>query len=192
MKTLTREEWLQKAITICDKQLFEKNGLKLPKVKVSVGFPGGGSPKKRIGEHWHPDASEDKLGSIFISPIMENADDVLGTLVHELVHAAVGNDAGHGPEFKKAALAVGLQGKMRSTTAGEKLTKEVFPEIVKKIGEYPHRRLNMSMRPTKKQSTRMIKCECSECGYVARTTKTWLEVMGAPLCPCNQEEMGVV
>jgi hypothetical protein len=186
--SMTREEWLQKAIKICDQKLFSKHGLKCPAVKVSVGLPYG---KKAIGEHWHPEASEDKLGSIFISPIMEEAGQVLGTLVHELVHAAVGNEAGHGPEFKKAATAVGLIGKMRATSAGDELVKFFNDVVIKKIGDYPHRKLNMQMRPAKKQTTRMIKCECSDCGYICRTSKTNIENYGAPLCPCNKEEMGI-
>ena len=37
--------------------------------------------------------------------------------------------------------------------------------------------------------TRMLKCECSACGYVARTTRRWLIEYGPPLCPCNGEPM---
>lgn len=191
MKGHTREQWLQKAIAICANSLFKPHGYKVPAVKVSVGFPGGGSARKRIGEHWHPEASDDKLGSIFISPILDDRNDVLGTLVHEMVHAAVGNAAGHGPEFKKCALKVGLAGKMRSTIAGEEL-KKFFDQIPAKIGDYPHRKLNLSMRPIKKQTTRMIKCECLECGYIVRTSRGNIEKHGAPLCPCNTEAMELV
>lgn len=188
----TRELWLQKAITICTEKLFKRHGYEVPAVKVSVGFPGGGNARTRIGEHWHPEASDDKLGSIFISPTLDELDTVLGVLIHELVHAAVGNAAGHGPIFKKCALAVGLTGKMRSTVAGEELKSTFFPSITAEIGECPHRKLNLGMRPTKKQTTRMIKCECMECGYIARTSKTNIENFGTPLCPCNRESMEVV
>lgn len=40
-----------------------------------------------------------------------------------------------------------------------------------------------------KVGSRLIKCECSECGYVVRTTNKWLEESGAPLCPCNTQPM---
>lgn len=186
--TMTREQWLQKAIKICNTKLFKQSGYEIPAIKVSVGFPGGGSSGKAIGQHWHPEASDDKLGSIFISPVLDEADDVLGTLVHELVHAVVGNEAGHGPEFKKCALAVGLVGKMRATTAGDEL-KQFFVVVIEKIGEYPHRKLNLAMRPVKKQTTRMIKCECPDCGYIARTAKGNIDSFGPPICPCNQEQM---
>lgn len=35
-----------------------------------------------------------------------------------------------------------------------------------------------------KQDARMIKCTCAECGYVARTTRKWLEI-GPPHCPTH-------
>jgi hypothetical protein len=189
--TITREEWLQKAIAVCDTKLFKQHGYEMPAVKVSVGIPAGSKPGKAIGQHWHPAASDDNMGSIFISPTLDDIDDVLAVLIHEMVHAAVGNEAGHGPIFKKCALAVGLTGKMRSTVAGDDL-KKLFPEIVKEIGtEFPHRKLNLTMRPTKKQTTRMIKCVCTDCGYVARTTRSWIEEVGTPLCPCNSESMEI-
>jgi hypothetical protein len=41
------------------------------------------------------------------------------------------------------------------------------------------------------QGTRMLKLECSGCGYVARTTRKWLEV-GAPSCCCGAGPLSVV
>jgi hypothetical protein len=38
----------------------------------------------------------------------------------------------------------------------------------------------------KKQSTRMLKLECDECGYVVRTTQKWINV-GVPVCHCGAE-----
>jgi hypothetical protein len=42
----------------------------------------------------------------------------------------------------------------------------------------------------KKQGTRLIKCECPECGYIARVTAKWLDEAGAPICPTDQISMG--
>jgi hypothetical protein len=36
----------------------------------------------------------------------------------------------------------------------------------------------------KKQSTRMLKAECPECGYTIRLAKKWAEV-GLPSCPSD-------
>ena len=37
--------------------------------------------------------------------------------------------------------------------------------------------------------TRMLKCECGDCGYVARVSRRWLCETGPPICPCNRETM---
>lgn len=38
------------------------------------------------------------------------------------------------------------------------------------------------------QTTRMIKCECLECGYVVRTSRKWA-AMGLPICPVDKISM---
>lgn len=188
MNTSNREAWLTKAINSHLVKLFKQSGYTIPPVKVSVGFPGGRGSQKAIGQHWVPEASEDKKGSIFISPVIDDTLEVLGVLVHELVHAAVGNKHGHGPVFKRCALALGLTGNMRSTEIGPKLTKEL-KKIIRQNGRYPHAKLNLKLAPIKKQTTRMIKMECEECGYIARASRTLILVKGATLCPCNRMPM---
>lgn len=188
---MTREEWLLKAITLCSAQKFKPHGYSIPKLRVSVGLPYGRGSKKAIGQHWHPKASEDKVGSIFISPTIKDSVQVLATLVHELVHAAVGNEANHGPKFRKCALSVGLEGQMRSTCASKQLQDYFKKVIIKRIGRYPHAVLNVGDRPVKKQTTRMIKMECSDCGYICRAALSKILASGAVICPCNDEAMKV-
>ncbi len=186
MSQITREQYLELAIEAMREGIFK--GYVIPKVRVSVGFPGGGSARKRIGENWSPKASSDGIGQIFISPILDNVADILAVLVHELVHSVVGNEAKHGPVFRKCAIAVGLEGKMTSTVASTQL-KERLNNLIATLGKYPHGKLNLNMRSTKKQSTRMIKMECSECGYIARTSQSNIDKHGPTLCPCNGEAM---
>lgn len=188
--SITREEWLTLAIEKFGREHFKKQGYDLPKVKVSVGLPYGRGGKKAIGQHWHPNASDDKVGSIFISPTIDDGSQVLGTLIHELVHAAVGNEAKHGPKFRKCALSVGLCGKMQSTEETPEL-KEQFKFLVKTIGKYPHAKLNLAMNPTKKQTTRMLKVHCEGCGFLCRAALTKLLEIGPPSCACNGVPMTV-
>jgi hypothetical protein len=49
-------------------------------------------------------------------------------------------------------------------------------------------RANPEAKETK-AGTRMLKCECPECGYVVRTTAKWL-LVGLPTCPCGTEMEG--
>ncbi len=188
MNDRNRELWLLKAIDTHLAKLFKHNGFTFPEVKVSVGLPYGRGGKKVIGQHWHPDASDDKKGSIFISPTINDSSLVLATLVHELVHASVGNQAKHGPAFRAVATKVGLEGKMTECGAGPAL-KETLNKIIARMGSYPHAKLNLSMNPIKKQTTRMIKMECPECGYIARASRKLILESGPTLCPCNKEPM---
>lgn len=186
-KHLTREAWLVAATELLRNGLFAEHGAVIPTVRVSVGFPGGGSARKRIGEYWHASACEDAVPQIFISPVLE-AFPALDTLVHELVHACTPG-AGHKKPFKVLALKLGMVGPMRSAGAGPELKQRLNALMEKELGPYPHARVNLSER--KKQGTRMLKCECQGCGYTVRTTTKWIETLGAPICPCNLKTMEI-
>lgn len=189
MSSNNREQWLQLSIEHI-KTLFQFHGFVIPQVKVSVGFPGGGNRRTRIGEYWTPKASDDKVGSIFISPTLDNGEFVLGVLVHELVHAVVGTEAGHGKMFKRCALKVGLEGKMKSTTSGPELVKYI-QGVIANIGPYPHSKLNPNDGPTKKQSTRMVRQVCRECEYIVRSSQKCIDSFGPVICPRCQRQMEI-
>src|SRR5713226_622784 len=53
--------------------------------------------------------------------------------------------------------------------------KRILDEIEKNPVEFLNRRKTPPSRP--------IKCACSTCGYTVHTTRKWLELTGAPLCP---------
>jgi len=181
----TRENWL----LVCIEKLrpdFIEVGSTIPdKVRASCGWPsksGLAQKKRRIGEAWSASCSGDETFEVFISPVLKDGRLVLATLVHELVHCAVGVEKGHKGPFKKIALAIGLEGKMTETTAGEVLLKRI-DAIIAEVGTYPHAELKSSNSP-KKQGTRMLLVKCPKCEYQVRTTKKWLEV-GVPTCPCG-------
>lgn len=186
----SREDWLIKATDAMRAGLFKDAGHSVPPIKVSVGIPGGRNSKKAIGQHWSPQASDDKTSSVFISPVLDNGTQVLAVLVHELVHAVVGNEAKHGKLFKRAAVSVGLEGKMTSTVASSALQAKLTT-IESCLGIYPHAKLNMQLSPIKKQTSRMIKMQCPDCEYIARTSQSNLDQHGPVLCPCNNEPMTI-
>lgn len=189
MKHITREAWLQAAIAQAT-PTFEQHGYIVPDVRVSCGWPvRGGLGKKRrvLGECWTADASADKLSAqIFVSPAISGIFEpfgVLATLVHELVHAVVGHKNLHNKIFGKCARAVGLEGKLTQTNASDALIAQ-FAVWSVSLGEYPHSQLDGLSTDKRKQSTRLRKCECPECGYAVRVTQKWLDI-GAPLCPTD-------
>lgn len=186
MRVMTREEYLTRAITVM-RPWFAKAGAAIPdKIRVAVGFPSKRAlsvKRRRVGECWCPSASKDGANEVFISPFLGNGVEALAVLVHELTHAAVGIHVGHKGAFRKTAVAVGLTGKMTATSPSPELM-ERLNALAAKIGDYPHAALDPTKGPIKKQTTRMVKAECEDCGYTIRTTRKWIE-QGLPTCVCG-------
>jgi hypothetical protein len=182
-KTVTREAWLNQALEKLRPWFEDRAGVAIPQdARVSVGFPGGGSARKRIGECWARSQSKDKVNEIFISPVLSDPIRMLDVLVHEAVHAVDDCQSGHKEAFKRTALAVGLEGKMTATHAGDKLKAEL-ERIIKILPPLTHGALDLSTR--KKQPTRLVKLECDGCGMIIRTTAKWIEQTGNPDCACG-------
>lgn len=186
-KLKTREQWLNRFM-VASRPQFKKIGHPIPdNVRLSVGFPSRGVRSKAIGECWSAVSSKDNTFEIFVSPILADTPRVADVITHELVHAAVGLDKKHGAVFKKAALALGLEGKMTATTAGPEWEKWAKP-ILKKIGKIPHAELkfNSDRAPSDSQN-RHIKCEC-KCGIVFRMSRKTIDSLKKIRCPkpdCN-------
>lgn len=187
----TREEWLNAAVDMF-RPSFEKSDAIIPKqVKVSMGFPhkGGLSKKRVLGICCMPKMASDGVPQIYINPTIDSiggSQGILATLVHELIHSC-GIDS-HGASFKRIALAVGLEGKMTSTTATLQL-QEYFEHIMEVLGAFPHAHLigTIKMR-NKPDKCRMHKCECGKCGYTVRISNKWID-MGVPECPICKIEL---
>ena len=183
----TREAWLLEAANAL-RPLFEAVGEEVPALRVSVGWPGGRGKKGNvIGQCWSKASSTDEVAALFISPVMVDPIEILAVLMHEIVHAVDDCQSGHRGRFAKVAKALGLVGKMTSTTAGDDL-KVTLAAIAEDLGEFPHAAMTGGGTGSgpKKQGTRMLKVECPADGYVVRTTAKWLEV-GLPTCPCGEE-----
>ncbi len=182
---MNRERWLTECVSAL-RPMFREAGQPIPrKVRASCSWPSKSAlakRRKRIGEAWCSQQSADGSFEIFISPLLDDPIKVLAVLVHELVHCAVGVDQKHGKRFGALARAVGLEGKMTATTASDEL-KIKLKKIASEIGKYPHAELKYS-NAEPKQSTRMKKLSCQDCGYTVRTTQKWIEV-GLPACPCG-------
>lgn len=183
-----REAWLQAAVTKFA-PMFEALNIDLPPVRVSVGWPKGRPPKggKILGQCWKTVTSSDGVSSIFISPLVAEPTRVLDILLHELVHASDDGESKHRGHFKKTAQQLGLVEPWTATTAGEQLAP-LLVDLAKALGPYPHAAMVEAEVAAKKQTTRMIKVECDDCGYTLRTTKKWLEI-GVPDCPQDLKPM---
>lgn len=147
-----REAWLTEAAEILNEELFKEHGYSLPeRWSVSCGFAFGS--KKAIGQCWDPSTTTDNTTHMFVCPRHETAVESLDTLVHEMVHAAVGCDKKHGPEFRKCALKVGLEGKMTSASAGRELLL-YLETLYNRLGKYPNSPIKAAAKTTKSTNTK--------------------------------------
>ena len=179
----TRETWFAHAMTLIEPR-FTAHGYKLPATKAACGFPPGARGGKVLAVCISPKASAEGITEIFVSPTISDPMKALGALLHEMVHAAVGVEAGHGKAFKLCCDKLGLEGKATAALPGTTLRHWLVEEVLPLIGGYPHAAVDLNAR--KKQGTRMIKLVCPETGYTVRTTKKWLE-FGLPLSPVGVE-----
>jgi hypothetical protein len=189
----TREAWMLAAITEMT-PWFEALDVKVPPLRVSIGWPGGrGSKAGVVGECWHPGAVTDHVPAIFVSPIQRDPKDILETILHEMVHGVGMVD--HQSKFAKVASKLGMIAPWTSTPSSPELI-ERLADLALKLGPFDHSAVNRGQgllgtdpeRPPV-QGTRMLKCVCEVCGYTARTTRMWLDLSGAPLCPAHNVQM---
>jgi hypothetical protein len=181
-----RELWLTKATKLLRFQ-WSRFGIAVPvDVKVTCGFPGGGSPRRRIGECWPRARSGAKVNEVMISPVLEAPLDVIDVLGHELLHAVDDCASGHGPAFTKNSKTVGYSGgKHSKITTPEALA--LAQVVLEKIGVYPHAKVQLTAKKAK-DSTGLHKLECG-CGNVAYMTSKKIADFGFPVCGDCEGEM---
>jgi hypothetical protein len=176
-----REQWLT-AVVDAFRPIFAARGYPLPEhVKVSIGFPSTGWRGKRRGECWDPSMSLKGWTEIFINPVIGDVTEIVSILTHELCHAAVGTEFGHGKRFINAGLALDLEGPAKSMDGGERWREWAGP-IIQAVGPMPHAALKAFERKPKVQTSRMIKVECPECKAITRMSRKVIEqvVQNAP------------
>jgi len=188
MKTskLSRENYLIQATDIMRKSLFKPKGYKVPKVELSISWATHGNNSRNtgkakvLGQCFNRASSEKGINQVIITPNLDGTTidgslQILGVLVHELVHAVDDCVSGHGKAFKDCATAVGLTGPMRSTGESDELKEYLRKNIIDKLGKFPHAQVNLSKGKT--QTTRNIKVECNCCEFSFRTSRKNLELM---------------
>lgn len=195
-----RQAWIEDA-TLRLRGLFQAKGYTVPdNIRIAIGWPKGGGTGHKIGQCFYSAGSSDNHHEIFVSPELgnpkegENETDltytgvsgsvgiairIMDVLAHELAHACTEIGVGHKKPFADIVTALGLVGKPTATIAGPEFIQWAAKELLE-MGVFPSGKLFPVVRKT--QPTRMIKCQCTDCGYVARTTRKWLDDAGPPRC----------
>ena len=171
-----RESWLAAAAVMLQHEVFPVAGIDAAsweqrKYRVSCGFPigyrGSRTGKVALGQAFDPSISADGTMEVFINPILDNPVDVIAVLAHELIHVEAGIACGHRGRFASVARSIGLVGAMTATVPGDDLRGKL-QRIVADLGVYPHAKVDPNAR--KKQGTRLLKLQCSDCGWTARVS----------------------
>ena len=157
-----REAWLQAAASFLFDHIVE-HGYPRVEVRVSCGWPvRGGIARRRtvVGQCFPPSACKDGKQQIFVSPLLSESIDVLGTLLHELLHASFGCQHGHKKPFSQAARKVGLAGPPTATVVGEDL-RPLLLSYVERVGPYPHAAITVKPKVKVGSRLRLYQCGCT-------------------------------
>jgi hypothetical protein len=176
-----RISWLEKAYQLLRIELLPE----APElISLTFGFPSTGARKtknQRIGEYAHQflqgnDEQLTNTGFISLHPtIFNNPARVLDVLLHEIIHS-VCPEAGHRGMFRTLAKRVGLTGQMTATTAGPALKEQLDYFLADKLPPMPPGYGDLAPQ-RKKQTTRMLKYVCPECGQIIRAASEELNAV---------------
>lgn len=192
---MNRESWLTAAAEELWPLLVAAGGTRPDSARYSCSWPSTGalrrhsSNSRTLGQAWHA-GSADGTREVQISPVLADALEVLDVLGHEMVHQAVPGGSGHGPVFQRVCKRFGYEAKAwrggkswRVAGASEQFMNEVLRPLAKKLGKYPHARLDADLKP-KRPGSPLKAVSCPDCGYNARITRVWID-KGLPTCPCG-------
>ena len=187
---MNRENWLTKGSAELRAIFFAPYGLSFEtEYKVSVGWCRGS--KKSVGECWSSNCSEAGITEMFISPALSCPVEALAVLLHEMIHAHLGNGKGHGKEFKKLCVDFGLAGRVTATYAEKDspLFKQL-EEIAGRLGEYPHKKLTPNTKtkaPGEKKGAWERFKSVQEDTYRCMVSPVSLRNFGIPMDPWGNE-----
>lgn len=170
----TREEWLTRAAKLILAKVENLGGYKpTGDVRVSISFLPKGRKSVTKGRCYHAAASQGGYREIFISAELTDVREILGTLTHEIGHAVLKDGVGHRKPFKIFCEMVGFDFEKAETAHDGVVWWAWASGFAKELGPIPHKRLDLlnAQGEKKKQSTRMLKCECPDCGLIWRMAR---------------------
>ncbi len=185
---LDREAWLTEAaqFILDDKINQHMNNKSYPaNYRISIGYPPRSrGNSKAIAVCIASAASADSTSEIFVSPKLGDSLSILEALTHELIHYSDDCQSGHRHHFARLARKIGLIGKLTATKASPALL-EYLQTIIDTLGDIPHAAINLDIAKPK-QTTRMIKIECQQCGFNYRASQTQIDKITIWDCPACQ------
>ena len=192
MQHTTREGWLEAAKNRLSAEFFCGETPPLPE-RTQCSCSWMFRSAKAIGQCITPQASADGTTHILICPTQDHPIDVLGILLHEMIHAAVGVEFGHGKPFKDVMKRVGLKGKATATFVEDGTDLYGFMSALSgDLGVYPHAALSKTVNNKKddgeeKPPRSLCMVSTEEPDYCFMISRVKYETYGAPLDPWGKE-----
>jgi hypothetical protein len=202
----TAEEYLRIIVQEGFAPAFAEQGYRLPaKIDIDFGFTSHGSRKGPVGEYYEGAATTNGVPKMNIRCSTADIDRIFEAVGHQVLHAAVGAEHGHGKPFRDCALRMQYVGsKMKEAVPGPKLMERVHA-LAESLGPFPRGALKfethdpagvekppkLSADSPERQENRHLKCECliNDCGYIARVSAKTLREKGPPICPVHLRPM---
>jgi len=183
---MNRELWLNEAKIEIQNLYFQRNRRKLPpRIQIAVGWCKG---KRAIGQCWDHKCTKGGTYQIFICPTQSDPIEILGILLHELIHACVGLKEKHGGRFASVARAVGLKGQLTCTTVGQGTElHQNLRAITEKLGEYPHDPITLEPRAAKSYPAKLALVSPTEPEYKLTISESVYRTHGCPYDPWGNE-----
>jgi hypothetical protein len=139
------ETWLNEAVDLL-RPIFKDAGYEIPPVHVSVGFGMDGykprAKKNTIAVCHARCMTSDGINEIYISPIVHEPVEVLGILVHELIHAVDDCKSGHGEQFQKISQELGSPDNLSVPSEIWRRSIDRYRKIADQLGRYPRSGVN--------------------------------------------------
>lgn len=192
-----REAWLTDAgeylMTDILDPIVEDYDLDRPPVKYSVSYaPNTRTGSSTMGVCSSRAASTGGHNEIFISPELDGdrSHDVLGVLLHELIHAYLDNQDGHTGRFAKIARKVGYLTPLTQFKPSKELS-ETLNSYITLLGPIPHDALDYAaIKPKQKGRHLLVACSHKECPFQFRTSRKQIDLMQHSTCLiCGDESL---
>ena len=184
----TSDEWLTEATDrVLRAEIYRRAYITVPPVRVSVGFGTRGLANGTLAQTLPRAMSLDGVNEIYIRPTLHDPTEVLTVLTGELIRAAFDGKAPNGKRVEAALANMGIAMQRISNAVRLYATTQLEADLralAESLGDYPRANgLDITAATRVKQTTRMIRCECTGCGFLFRTAQSWVDKVGGLTCP---------
>lgn len=188
-RAMTREEWLKRAVRTL-RPMLKKAGIEMrPRWQVSMSLT---ARRNAIGLcAYEGNSASGQTVNILICPSLGDPVEVLSTLFHEMLHAALPFGVHHGKKFVDACRCTGWTKYKPTSAAASDEMRVVLARVAAFLGPFPHDPL--TIRKTSGGGTKggywPVYVSPVDPRYRLQISARALEEHGPPICPISGAPM---